>query len=59
MPNFRYRALTQGGEIVNGSLAAANALEVAQRIEFLGLFPIETVVEGGAGGGGQFSSCCC
>jgi general secretion pathway protein F len=55
MPNFRYRALTQGGEIVNGSLAAANALEVAQRIEFLGLFPIETTVEDGAGGGGQFS----
>jgi general secretion pathway protein F len=55
MPNFRYRALTQGGEIVNGSLAAANALEVAQRIEFLGLFPIETKVEEGAGGGGQFS----
>jgi general secretion pathway protein F len=55
MPNFRYRALTQNGEIVNGSLAAANALEVAQRIEFLGLFPIETAVEEGAGGGGQFS----
>jgi general secretion pathway protein F len=55
MPNFRYRALTQSGEIVNGSLAAANALEVAQRIEFLGLFPIETAVEGGAGGGAQFS----
>jgi general secretion pathway protein F len=55
MPNFRYRALTQGGEIVNGSLAAANALEVAQRIEFLGLFPIETAVEEGAGGGAQFS----
>jgi general secretion pathway protein F len=55
MPNFRYRALTQSGEIVNGSLAAANALEVAQRIEFLGLFPIETKVEEGAGGGGQFS----
>jgi general secretion pathway protein F len=56
MPNFRYRALTQSGEIVNGSLAAANALEVAQRIEFLGLFPIETAVEDGAGGGGgQFS----
>jgi general secretion pathway protein F len=55
MPNFRYRALTQSGEIVNGSLAAANALEVAQRIEFLGLFPIETAVEGGAGGGTQFS----
>jgi general secretion pathway protein F len=55
MPNFRYRALTQSGEIVNGSLAAANALEVAQRIEFLGLFPIETSMEEGAGGGGQFS----
>jgi general secretion pathway protein F len=55
MPNFRYRALTQSGEIVNGSLAAANALEVAQRIEFLGLFPIETTVEQGAGGGAQFS----
>jgi general secretion pathway protein F len=55
MPNFRYRALTQGGEIVNGSLAAANALEVARRIEFLGLFPIETSMEEGAGGAAQFS----
>ena len=55
MPNFRYRALTQSGEIVNGSLAAANALEVAQRIEFLGLFPIETAVDERAGGAAQFS----
>jgi general secretion pathway protein F len=55
MPNFRYRALTQSGEIVNGSLAAANALEVAQRIEFLGLFPIETAVDEGAGVAAQFS----
>jgi general secretion pathway protein F len=43
MPNFRYRALTQGGEIVNGSISASNAIEVAHRIEYLGLVPIDTV----------------
>jgi general secretion pathway protein F len=55
MPNFRYRALTQGGEIVNGSLSASNALEVAHRIEYLGLVPIETVADEGAGGASQIS----
>ena len=49
MPNFRYRALTQSGEIVNGSISAPNALEVAHRIEYLGLVPIETVAEEGGG----------
>src|SRR5258708_18261357 len=49
MPNFRYRALTQSGEIVNGSISALNALEVAHRIEFLGLVPIETVADEGGG----------
>jgi general secretion pathway protein F len=48
MPNFRYRALTQGGEIVSGSLAAPSAAEVARRIEYLGLVPIEAVAEEGA-----------
>ena len=43
MPNFRYRALTQNGEIVNGTLAAPTAAEVARRIEYLRLLPIETV----------------
>ena len=48
MPNFRYRALTQTGEIVNGSLSAPNAAEVAHRIEYLGLIPVETIAaEGG------------
>src|SRR5258708_36183628 len=47
MPNFRYRAMTQAGEVVNGSLAAPNASEVARRIEYLGLVPIETVAEDG------------
>jgi general secretion pathway protein F len=45
MPNFRYRALTQSGDIVSGSISAANAAEVSHRIEYLGLFPIETVLE--------------
>lgn len=48
MPNFRYRAMTQTGEIVNGSLAAPNASEVARRIEYLGMVPIETLVDDGA-----------
>ena len=47
MPNFRYRAITQTGELVNGSLSAPTAAEVARRIEFLGLVPIETVVDDG------------
>lgn len=46
MLNFRYRALTQNGEIVDGSITAENAAEVALRIEYLGLMPIETVAEG-------------
>ena len=43
MPNFRYRALTQNGEIVNGTLSAPTAAEVVRRIEYLRLMPIETV----------------
>jgi general secretion pathway protein F len=46
MPSFRYRALTQSGDLVSGSIAATTAAEVAHRIEFLGLVPIETVAEG-------------
>jgi general secretion pathway protein F len=48
VPNFRYRALTQSGEIVHGTLAAPTAAEVAARIEYLHLLPIETVEERGA-----------
>jgi general secretion pathway protein F len=43
VPNFRYRALTQNGEVVNGTLSAPTAAEVARRIEYLRLLPIETV----------------
>jgi general secretion pathway protein F len=45
MPTFRYRALTQIGELVSGSLSAQNASEVTHRIEYLGLIPIEAVTE--------------
>jgi len=48
MTNYRYRALTQNGDVVTGSIAAANAADVLSRIEDLGLVPIETRVEGGA-----------
>jgi general secretion pathway protein F len=54
MPNFRYRALTQGGEVVSGSLSAPTAAEVARRIEYLGLVPIDTVIEAGAAGASRF-----
>jgi general secretion pathway protein F len=50
MPNFRYRAITQNGEVVSGSLSAPTAAEVARRIEYLGLVPVETVVEDGVAG---------
>jgi len=43
--NFRYRALTQNGEIVHGTITAATAKEVIDRIEYLRLLPIETVEE--------------
>ncbi len=48
MANFNYRALTQNGELVSGSIAASSAAEVARRIEFLGLVPVETVLAGDA-----------
>jgi general secretion pathway protein F len=43
VPNFRYRALTQNGEIVNGTISAPTLAEVARRIEYLRLLPIETI----------------
>ncbi len=49
MPNFSYRALTQGGEIVSGSITAPTAAEVTRRIEYLGLMPVEILVADGAG----------
>lgn len=45
MPAYRYRALTQVGEVVSGSITASTAAEVGRRIEYLGLIPIDTVAE--------------
>src|SRR5207237_8627674 len=58
MANYRYRAMTPKGEVVSGSIAAPSAAEVARRIEYLGLVPIETVSEGSStspGSGEGFS----
>jgi general secretion pathway protein F len=41
MPTFQYRALTQVGEVVTGSLDATSMAEVNRRVEYLGLIPIE------------------
>lgn len=46
MPTFRYRALSQVGEVVSGSIAAPDAAEVGRRIEYLGLIPIDSIVDG-------------
>jgi len=46
MPLFRYRALTQAGEMVTGSLNAPDVAEVTIRIEYLGLIPVETALHG-------------
>jgi len=53
VPSFRYRALTQGGEVVSGSLSAPTSAEVARRIEYLGLVPIDSIVEEGAAAGSR------
>jgi general secretion pathway protein F len=45
MPYFRYRALTESGEVVSGLIAAPTAAEVARRIDYLRLVPIETIAE--------------
>jgi len=45
MPDYQYRALTKSGEIVSGSISAPTSAEVARRIEYLGLLPIDSVTE--------------
>ena len=49
MSKYRYRALTQNGDVVHGTISAATAKEVIDRIEYLQLLPIETVEEKAAG----------
>lgn len=49
MPSFRYRALTQAGEVVHGTISAPTAREVLARIEYLKLLPIEAIEEKSGG----------
>src|SRR5215468_9350347 len=44
MPTFRYRALTQGGEVVSGSIAASTAMEVSNHVDCMGLVLIDTAI---------------
>jgi general secretion pathway protein F len=55
VPNFHYRAITQAGEIVSGSISAPTAAEVGRRIEYLGLVPIDTVAEQRRGAASGFN----
>jgi general secretion pathway protein F len=48
MPNFRYRALTPTGDMVVGFISASTAAEVGYRVEYLGMFLIETALDKGA-----------
>jgi len=41
MPQFRYRAITQAGNLVSGEVDAPSREEVFRRIEYLGHLPIE------------------
>ena len=45
MPNFRYRALTETGDIVSGLITAPTSAEVARRIDYLRLVPVDPIVE--------------
>ena len=45
MPNFRYRALTENGDIVSGLITAPTSAEVARRIDYLRLVPVDAIVE--------------
>lgn len=55
MPTFNYRALSQAGEIVSGSISAPTAAEVDRRIEYLGLVPIDAVSSQDSGAASHFS----
>jgi general secretion pathway protein F len=45
MPNFRYRALKQSGELVSGSISAATTADVTRQFDYLRLVPIEVIAE--------------
>jgi general secretion pathway protein F len=44
MPHFRYRAVTQAGQMVVGEVEAPSREEVLRRIEYLGHLPVEAQI---------------
>lgn len=55
MPNFRYRALTETGDIVSGLITAPTSAEVARRIDYLRLVPVGPIVEEGIARASNFN----
>jgi general secretion pathway protein F len=53
MPEYRYRALTEAGKVVSGSISASSAAEVARQIDYLRLVPIDEIVEQHTGPGAR------
>jgi general secretion pathway protein F len=56
MPHFRYRAVTQSGEMVVGEVDAPSREEVIRRIEYLGHLPIEAEPAGKVAFGFAFAA---
>lgn len=56
VPTFRYRAITEVGEIVTGTVDAGSLAEVNRRIELRGLIPIEADAARSASLGGGLGS---
>src|SRR5579885_2293207 len=56
MASFHYTAMTRTGEVVSGSISASTAAEVAERVEYLGLIPIETIRDDGAKSPGRLDT---
>jgi general secretion pathway protein F len=56
MASFHYKAMTRTGEVVSGSISASTAAEVAERVEYLGLIPIETIRDDGAKSPGRLDT---
>jgi general secretion pathway protein F len=53
--SFRYRALTQAGEVVSGSISATTVAEVIRQVEYLGFVPIEAVNDDGRTAASRFN----
>jgi general secretion pathway protein F len=56
MPNYRYRAITQSGELVNGTISAPTPAEVERRIGYLRLVPVDDIVEESSASSAQVGS---